>query len=366
MSNIVKHLTPAYSTHPGEVLYDELEDREIRQKDFALSIGLQPTQLNEIIKGKRGINAELALLIGKALEMDPVYWNNLQSNFELDQAKIQSKTQKRLEALDKWSMIKQYLPEKFFRKIGVLNGDPISDIPTIQEVYQFSHFEQLASTFSRPIFTRFRKSEKLDSDKINLVGWVKFVEWQAGKKQVGNFNIASKDDLIDKLKTIIASNKNTVEKSDKILCDFGVKLIIQSHPEKCAVDGISFWSNNNPAIGLTLRHKRIDNFAFTLFHELGHVFMHISKNKEAQFIDVDEGDLKKRDKEEVEANEFAKDNLIDCKKWEKYFGESDRLLPEAVISFAQNQNVHPAIVKGRLCHELKNYKLNIHVDNRLA
>ena len=88
-------LTPAYVIHPGEMLADELIDRGINQKEFAALIGMAPTQLNEIIKGKRDFTADLALLIGKALNMDAVLWMNLQTNYDLNIAKQQAKNKSR-------------------------------------------------------------------------------------------------------------------------------------------------------------------------------------------------------------------------------------------------------------------------------
>lgn len=82
------NITPAKAIHPGEILLDELEARKISQKEFAIILGIQPTQLNEIIKGKRGITSEQAILISKELNIEPIVWQNLQNLYELDQAKI--------------------------------------------------------------------------------------------------------------------------------------------------------------------------------------------------------------------------------------------------------------------------------------
>ena len=89
MATNIKELTPAIATHPGEILKDELKEREIKQKDFALLTGLPQTHLNEIINGKRRINADIALVIGKALQMDAVLWLNLQNIFFIDFSQIQ-------------------------------------------------------------------------------------------------------------------------------------------------------------------------------------------------------------------------------------------------------------------------------------
>ena len=43
-------LVPNRAIHPGEILREELRERGIKQKDFAQSIGVQATHLNEFIK----------------------------------------------------------------------------------------------------------------------------------------------------------------------------------------------------------------------------------------------------------------------------------------------------------------------------
>ena len=86
-----KHFVPFEATPVGEHIKDELDARGIKQKDFAKQIGIQASQLSEIIKGKRGINTELATLIGKALGINPLFWLNLQSKYEFNLEMIKRK-----------------------------------------------------------------------------------------------------------------------------------------------------------------------------------------------------------------------------------------------------------------------------------
>jgi len=64
---MIEQITPYKATHPGEVLLDELKARDIRQKEFAAEIGVQPTLLNEIISGKRPVTADIAILFHQSL-----------------------------------------------------------------------------------------------------------------------------------------------------------------------------------------------------------------------------------------------------------------------------------------------------------
>jgi HTH-type transcriptional regulator/antitoxin HigA len=349
-----KQLTPAFAIHPGEILKDELAARQVTQKDFAQLTGIPQTQLNEIIKGKRGIYADTALIIGKALKMDAVLWTNLQMNYELDKARIDEKNKARLAAIDIWQMIYAYIPVKFFKKEGILSGNPIQDIPVVKEIYNISNVEQLASLYSQTNYARFRKSDKLSIDKVNLVGWVKLVSHKAAMIKVSQFDSKNESELVKSLNEVFRKNKKAIEKTQAILAGYGIKLVIQTHPEKCAVDGISFWSNGNPAIGMTVRHKRIDNFAFTVLHELGHVFKHLVNNNTAEFIDLDKdhNDTEyKNSREEKEADEFARNGMINKNAW-RFFMQQTPVFDEAAITaFATKNKVHPAIVQGRFLFE---------------
>lgn len=351
-----KDLIPSFATHPGEILMDELEARNISQSDFAKQIGYQKSQLNEIINGKRGINADLALLLAEALKIDADYWMNAQKMYELDLAKINKKNQSRLEAISQWQMIENYVPILYFKSQDVISGDPLEDIPVIKDIYKINTFEELAGIYASKNYQRFRKSDKLKTDKVNLVGWVKLVEYMADKQVTPKFDHTQKDNLMAELNSAIYKNKNLKGKIVDILKEAGIKLVYQEKCEETPVDGVSFWSNGSPAIGMTLRHNRIDNFAFTLYHELGHVYLHLLNNNQAEFIDLDKDDIDyKKSKEEKEADEFAANNLVKKEAWEDFFKNRTYFSDTSIIQFARKQKVHPAIIKGRICYETGNY-----------
>lgn len=101
----ISELTPFIATHPGEILADELQARGIKQQEFAQQIGMQKSQLNEIIKGKRSINAEVAVLIEAAFGISADFWLNAQNNYDLALIKIQCKVQERIAAITTWNTV---------------------------------------------------------------------------------------------------------------------------------------------------------------------------------------------------------------------------------------------------------------------
>lgn len=72
--------------HPGEYLAEILEELHISQASFARTIGVSPMRISHIVKGKRPVTAELALLFAKAFEQTPQYWLNLQASYDLKTA----------------------------------------------------------------------------------------------------------------------------------------------------------------------------------------------------------------------------------------------------------------------------------------
>jgi addiction module HigA family antidote len=73
--------------HPGEVLLEDfLKPMELSQNRLALSIGVHPRRINEIVLGKRGISADTALRLAKFFGTSPDVWLGLQKDYELDMA----------------------------------------------------------------------------------------------------------------------------------------------------------------------------------------------------------------------------------------------------------------------------------------
>jgi addiction module HigA family antidote len=71
--------------HPGEVLLaDFLEPLGVTQHHLAVSIGVPPRRINEIVHGKRRITADTALRLARYFGTSDRFWINLQSRYDLE------------------------------------------------------------------------------------------------------------------------------------------------------------------------------------------------------------------------------------------------------------------------------------------
>ena len=69
--------------HPGVVLAGELEELGVSQAEFACQIGTPANRISQIIAGKRSVTAETALRFGHWFGVEPQFWMNLQTQFDL-------------------------------------------------------------------------------------------------------------------------------------------------------------------------------------------------------------------------------------------------------------------------------------------
>ena len=102
MGNLGYPYTP---THPGEILKEEIEYRGISQKKLAEQIGISYTMLNEILNAKRPVTETMALYFEAALGIEAEMLTNMQTRYNMQTARKDSKLTARLQQIRKLAAI---------------------------------------------------------------------------------------------------------------------------------------------------------------------------------------------------------------------------------------------------------------------
>lgn len=135
----------------------------------------------------------------------------------------------------------------------------------------------------------------------------------------------------------------------------GVALVIEPHLPSTHMDGAAMLGRNGaPVIGLTLREDRIDNFWYTLIHELVHVWKHLDMNKCPTIVDENIEKSDDTQKIEREANDLAAETLLPHAIWRRSEAFS-KPSSKSILELASRLQISPAIVAGRVRYERKNY-----------
>lgn len=71
------------AVHPGQVLKDELKERNVTPTALARQINVPPNRIGQIIAGKRSITGDTALRLGRWFGTNPQFWLNLQAHYDL-------------------------------------------------------------------------------------------------------------------------------------------------------------------------------------------------------------------------------------------------------------------------------------------
>ena len=89
-------MTPAFPTHPGDVLKDEIEYRGISQRQLAEEMGIAYSALNEILNARRPVTEKTALLFEAALGVNAEPLLKMQMKYNLQSTKSDSTFMARL------------------------------------------------------------------------------------------------------------------------------------------------------------------------------------------------------------------------------------------------------------------------------
>lgn len=92
----VNNMVPAFPTHPGEVLKDEIEYRGISQRQLAEETGIAYSALNEILNARRPVTEKTALLFEAALGVNAEPLLKMQMRYNIQSTKKDSSFMARL------------------------------------------------------------------------------------------------------------------------------------------------------------------------------------------------------------------------------------------------------------------------------
>ncbi len=153
----------------------------------------------------------------------------------------------------------------------------------------------------------------------------------------------------------LTRRKDGPRRTRQLLAEHGIALVTEEHLPGTYLDGAAMLgSGDRPVIGLTLRHDRLDNFWFVLFHEIGHIFLHLSAGIRYDFFD--DGDSSTEDSVETEADRFALDNLIPEGLWDRCLSRF-ALSERAVQIDARQLGIDASIIAGRIRKERNDYTI---------
>ena len=331
---------PIENPIPIEAIKFRMEQEGLTQRDLIPFIGSLP-KVSEVLSGKRqlslnmikklssrlGISADILI----AAPIDEIQKNNIDwSKFPLSEMRKRGffKTSEPL------SEIKEYAEERvttFLNSIpGGMNLSPI----------------MLKTT------AHYRSNDK-EVNPYALWAWQARVLQLAAKTSLSTpYKAGTVNQEFMKILSQLSWSDNGPVIAKELLNKNGIHLVFEPHFKQTYLDGaVCFDHKKNPIIALTLRHDRLDNFWFSLMHELAHIDLHFGGGFD-WFLD-EKLDQDNQDPKEEDADNRAKESLISLEQWNSAIFDS----VIDVLNFAKELKIHPCIVIGRRRREEGDYTL---------
>ncbi len=336
---------PAEVFPPGEFLREELEARDWSQQELADVLDRPPRLISELIAGKRAITPETARGLADAFGMSAEYWMNLESQYQLSKVKIPN------DHVARKSRLYQKFPVREMLRRGWVRASENLDV--LEQ--RFCDYFGIPNLNAQPELIHRAKKTDVTKDVSPLqLAWLFRVLAMARQQTVPTYSREKLLAAVDKLKALVTAPEEA-RHVPRILAEAGVRLMFVEPLAGSRLDGACFWlADNKPAIGMTLRFDRIDNFWFVLRHEIEHVLREDGKAEAEPVVDSDLGDDQEGLPEcELRANAAGAEFCVPSDQLDNFIARVQPYFSEQkVLLFAQRINVHPGLVVGQLQRKL--------------
>lgn len=319
---------------PVEAILFRMEQQGLRQKDIAEILGGK-NRASEVLSGKRGLTLPMIRALHEKLAIPP--------ELLIREPAAEYRPTKDVDMLD--------VPADLLLKRGWVQGSE-----SVAEL-----LKRFMAPAGSPILLKntliFGATSRTNRTSVWL--WLARVREIADSRAYLHGRYAKDKLNADLIRYVV--KLSWMDKGPRLAKDFleeqGIAVVIEPHLPKTYLDGAAMLGRSGaPVIGLTLRENRLDNFWFTLVHELVHVWKHLDAANRRAIADEN---IEKADETEAierEANDLASESLIPRTIWRR---SAARLKPSAqsIQALARELQIHPAIVAGRVRHEQRNYSL---------
>ncbi len=236
-----------------------------------------------------------------------------------------------------------------------------------ESIYDFIN-NALGSSGAPALLRRTRtKRTSSKTDDVALIVWQSAVLHKAQEvREFGQFKKRYLRDTLLRQVAKLSRLDDGPQRARAMLAELGILLIHFPTLPGTYLDGaVMLRANGGPVVGLTLRHDRVDNFWFTLLHELAHLVRHLDFLSDADGVFFDDLEFDSEDEREKEADKLAQDSLIpfrpeDQVRWDKYSSNDD------IITLADLAEVHVSIVAGRWQRDHGDYRKFSRMISRTA
>ncbi|MBQ8293743.1 MAG: HigA family addiction module antidote protein [Bacilli bacterium] len=335
-----------YVSHPGEYIKDAINELGMTQNEFAIRIGTTGKTISKIISGEASITFDIASKLSDFFGTSVNVWLNLQTAYNEYLRNIELVKQ-----MEEELKILSYFDKQYLSSILKIDLNKENKKEVINKVKKLFMVNSLSCLKSNDLFAFCRTSVLKDIDEKQLIlrnAWISLAMYVSKEIECKPY---SEQKLLENLPKIKSLMSKTPEEFTPLLKEYlseaGIKLMFLPYLKGSNVSAVTKWisSDNTIMIAINDHGKDADKIWFNIYHEIGHAF----RNKKRHLTISLEKD-KINDEDEIFANNFANNQLINKDEYEKFINENDFSLSK-LNNFAESQSIPIFMLIGRLQKE---------------
>lgn len=330
-------------SHPGVYIKDAIDELGLSQSEFALRTGLSIKNVSTLLNGESNITFDVAVKLAGFFHNSVEGWINLQTKYNLFlNEKIKEKEYK-----DDWEIAKT-IDKGFASNYLGITIDSKNKNETIDRLRTCFNVVTLQNLKSSDMYAFCRTSVIKDINEKTIIlrnAWISLAEQEAREITCSEFNRELIMRNIRYLRSLTLKGPEVIGSELKdFLSKCGIKLVIVPFLPESNLSGVTKWINNENCVMVAVNDygKDADKIWFSIFHEIGHA---IKNHKRHLTISYNKNNI--QDNDEIEANTFAKNALIDENDY-KEFVKNRNFSITNIKRFSRTQPVADFIVVGRL------------------
>ena len=323
------------ATPPGATIREQLENRGMRQKEFAKRMGMTEKHISHLINGEVRLTPDVALRLEFVLGIPAKVWNNLESIYQDKVVRVTAENE-----MDADIVLAKSIPYK--QMVAYQWVEATDDVKEkaciLRRYFEVAKLEALSSLSIPGI--AFRRSGVSESSDYALAAWAQKARIEARSIVTARINLKRLEGLIREIREMTTRKPEVFcPQLTQLLAACGIAIVFLPHVGGSYLHGASFCDGTHIVMGLTVRGRYADKFWFSLFHELCHILKgHVSDPS----VTTEE--------QEQEADAFARDILIPNDMYQG-FAASQSFGKDSIVDFSKTIGIDPGIVVGRLQKE---------------
>ena len=239
------------ATPPGATIKEQLLDRGLTQKEFALRMDMTEKHISKLINGEVQLTPDVAVRLEMVLGISAKFWNKLEATYR--EKLVKAKAENEMD--DDKELVKK-LPYNEMAKNGWVpdTKDAIQRVNNLRKYFEVVNLGIIKNMqLSKIVCRRLAETEK---SNLALLAWAQKAKLDSRTIETSLIDLKMLKRKLPEIRSMtIMDPVDFCPKLRDMFADCGIALVFLPHIGGSFLHGATFYDKNKIVVGLTVRGK---------------------------------------------------------------------------------------------------------------